>query len=159
MEKGGPMRTRVRSALVALAAAWLSSCAGAGQPPAPREIAIGVDACRYCHMAIDAPERAAQWIGDDGRVLVFDEPGCLVAWLDEHPEARGEAYFAAAEDGRWIAAADARFVRGGARTDMGFDVVAFGDTAAAARAAADRGGSVEDWETLIRKGVERGHAH
>jgi copper chaperone NosL len=149
----------VRSAMVAFAAAGLMGCAGAPQPPAPREIAVGVDACRYCHMAIDAPERAAQWIGEDGRVLVFDEPGCLVAWLEGQPGARGTAFFAAAEDGRWIAASDAWFVRGGARTDMGFDVVAYGDVAAAERAAAAHGGSVEDWETLMRQGVEHGHPH
>lgn len=133
-------------------------CAGASGPPTPREIVAGVDVCEYCHMTVDDPGWAAQWLEPGGKTLLFDEPGCLVAWLAAHPGEQGEAYFGDAEGTGWIPAAEAVFVRGGASTGMGFDIVAYRSREAADRLAAELGGDVLDWSAFVREGVAHVHA-
>lgn len=144
--------------LFALALALLAGCASGPGAPAPREVALGVDACEYCHMSIDDPYRAAQWVRSDGHVHKFDEPGCLLAWLQRSPDAAGAAFVADEEGSGWVPAESARFLRGAVRTDMGFDVLAFRSAQAAAGRAAGSGGAVLDWETIRREGVEDAHA-
>lgn len=137
-----------------LAGLALSACAAAAEVPAPREIRPGEDVCANCHMAVDDGARAAQWVERDGRVRTFDEPGCLVAWLERNPAATGAPFVGDAAGGGWVAAAEAWFVHGGARTEMGFDVVAYRDEAVAGAA----GGVVMSWEDLRAEGVEHAHA-
>lgn len=144
----------MRGLALALLLAACSTASAAG----PREVVAGVDACDYCHMTADDPALAAQWVGADGEIRVFDEPGCLVAWLAERPDAAGEAWVADAAGGGWVPAAEARLVVGGARTGMGFDVVAFRDPAAAAARAAETGGEAVGWSALRERGVEHDHA-
>lgn len=153
---------RVRWSSRALAGALVLlviGCAGAAGPPMPREIVGGVDVCEYCHMTVDDPGRAAQWLEPGGRALLFDEPGCLVAWLAARPGAAGEAFFGDAEGTGWVPADDVSFIRGGPGTGMGFDVVAYRSAAMAQRVAAEMGGRVVDWEELLREGVASGHEH
>lgn len=148
-----PMRAAVRAAtLVAL----LTGCGGELER-GPRPLTLGVDACDYCHMAVDDPARAAQWVPASGPPVVFDEPGCLLAWLRRHPGAEGRAYVAVEPGGAWVPADSVRYLVGVVRTGMGFDVVAL----APAGGAADRlaGGELLSWRELQRKGVADAHAH
>jgi copper chaperone NosL len=141
----------------AFAAAWLlfttTACAGSG-PIRPAEIAYGIDACDYCHMSVDEPELTAQWVRADGRVHAFDEPGCLVAWLQREGEPAGAGFVADADGDGWIPLAEAHYVRGGRQTTMGYDVIAFRDADAAAGRAEERDGMVLTWDALRREGVE-----
>lgn len=150
------MRWRIGSVL---AAALLAACSGAQAAPAARDVRVGVDACEYCHMAVDDARRAAQWVPEEGPPRMFDEPGCLLAWLGRHPGTRGAAFLADEKGGGWVRAAEAFLVRGGARTGMGFDLVAFRDEAAARARAAETGGRLARWEELFREGVMDVHAH
>lgn len=153
------MRRRLLAAAATLATTFAAACGNAGGPPAPRDVALGVDICEFCHMSVDEPDFAAQWVSDDGRQLVFDEPGCLIAWLDEHPDARGTAFVADAEGSGWLAADHATFVHGGVSTAMGFDIRAFRSPDAARKVAAETGGSVRDWNSLLTDGAGHAHAH
>jgi len=141
-------------ALVALAA-----CSAAGGVPRPRDVQAGADACEYCHMQVDDVSMAAQFVEAAGRVRMFDEPGCLVAWMEDHPEAVGTAFVADAAGGEWVPAELAVWVRHGAKTGMGFDLVTFRDPADAAARARASGGTVVDWRTVVREGVGDAHAH
>ncbi len=42
--------------------AAVASCGGEPAELAPAEVAWGVDVCERCHMVIDDPDRAAQWV-------------------------------------------------------------------------------------------------
>jgi len=135
------------------------ACAGETGPPAPREIVFGVDVCEYCHMSVDDLELAAQWVEPGGRARPFDEPGCLVAWLQAEPSRPGAGFVADADGTGWVPVEEASFVRGGPATSMGFDIRAYRSREAAERAAAETGGTVMDWETLRREGVRDAHTH
>ncbi len=118
----------------------------------------GVDVCEYCHMTVDDHGRAAQWIEPGGKAFLFDEAGCLLAWLQARPGAVGEAFFGDAEETGWVPAAEATFIREGLATGMGFDIVAYRSRAAAEQIAAEMGGRVIDWNALQREGVADVHA-
>jgi copper chaperone NosL len=150
--------TLVRS-LVAILVLVGVGCAGAAGPPEPREIMVGVDVCEYCHMTVDDPGRAAQWIEPGGKALLFDEPGCLVAWLQADPGRPGEAFFGDAEETGWVPAGDVTFILDGPGTGMGFDIVAYRSPAAARQVAGETGGRVVDWQALLREGVSGVHGH
>jgi copper chaperone NosL len=62
-----------------LVAAALLGCAR----PAPRAIAYGEEPCRHCHMTIADPRFAAELVTTTGKVYVFDDVGCLAAFLHE----------------------------------------------------------------------------
>jgi nitrous oxide reductase accessory protein NosL len=145
--------------LAGVMALSVAACAGAAGAPGPRDFEIGVDVCEYCHMAVDDPGRAAQWVEPGGRRLFFDEPGCLVAWLQARPGHVGEAFFGDAEDTGWVPAAEVAFIREGPGTGMGFDVVAYRSPDAARQVAAETGGRVVGWHDLLREGVASVHGH
>ena len=122
-------REAVRS-LVTLAAGatlsgWLAGCGRVDGDPIPPEIALDRDACDWCRMTIDDVRLAAAFLPASGRALRFGEPGCLLAWLAEHPGVEGAAFVTAREDAGWIAAESARFARGVVRTPMRFDLAAW----------------------------------
>lgn len=136
---------------------WLA-CAGADEIE-PREIVLGVDVCERCHMIIDDANMAAQWVENDGTTHVFDEPGELVAWLEEGDRAAGVGFVADLAGAGWVDVYAASFVRGATRTFMGFGVVAFADRARADSLAFARGGVVLDWNALQAGGVSGAHTH
>lgn len=144
---------------LALAAATVAACGGAPAELAPAEIAWGVDVCERCHMVIDDPDRAAQWVEAEGVARTFDEPGDLVAWLAEGGRAEGRAFVGDFAGTGWVAAEAASFVRGAVATAMGHDVIAYRDRARADSLAVARGGRVVDWSTLLREGVSNDGAH
>ncbi len=113
--------------LVALGVHWLE------RPPAgPVEPAWDRDHCAHCHMAVSDPHFAAEIQTADGRVLFFDDPGCLLHYEEaNHPTERA-VYFHHSRDARWLARAATGFVKG-ARTPMDWGLAAV-DRDEAARA-------------------------
>jgi copper chaperone NosL len=61
-------------------AALLVAVAGCAAP-GPIAVEYGRAACDHCHMTIAEPRFAAQLVTRTGKVFVFDEPGCLAAFL------------------------------------------------------------------------------
>lgn len=139
--------------------AAVASCGGEPAELAPAEVAWGVDVCERCHMVIDDPDRAAQWVERTGEARKFDEPGDLVAWLAEGERAEGRAFVGDFAGTGWVPAEAASFVRGAVSTAMGHDVIAYRDRARADSLAAARGGRVVDWSMLLREGVSNDGAH
>jgi copper chaperone NosL len=50
---------------------------------APRPIVFGEEACRHCHMTIADPRFAAELVTATGKIYVFDDVGCLSAFVRE----------------------------------------------------------------------------
>jgi hypothetical protein len=101
----------------------LSACAPPAQGPVP--IAWGRDACAHCQMVISAQEFAAQ-ARVDGKPYKFDDPGCMLFWLDLEERAgraAGELWVMDRERGEWLDARAAAW-RSGERTPMGYGFAA-----------------------------------
>ncbi len=107
--------TLPRGLVTAMAASVLAlgfaSC-DAG-PREPRAINPAADVCEVCRMTVIPEGHAAQALGEDGTVRVFDDPGCLaLAWHD-HPADYAE-YLAFVQDAgtkAWVAWEAATLVR------------------------------------------------
>lgn len=89
------------------------------------------EACGYCRMHIGEPSAAAQLQREDGTVVNFDDPGCLMSWLDGTAERPRAIYFHHIHEDAWLQVPAVRFVRV-ERTPMGFGLgaVAFSDATA-----------------------------
>lgn len=109
----------VRGVLVA-AALLLAACEATDQPKEP---VWGKQACEHCAMVLSDPEHGAQVVTTTGERLYFDDVGCLVAWMLEHPEAAAHRWVHTADTRTWIAPEAVRF-EARDHTPMGFGFVA-----------------------------------
>ena len=73
MRAGAAIRRGLTLALV------LAACG----EPGPVPIAWGERECDYCHMTTVQPEYAAQLVLRTGKAFIFDDPGCLAAFVRE----------------------------------------------------------------------------
>jgi copper chaperone NosL len=122
--------------------------------PAPRPIAYGVDACARCHMAIADPRFAAELVTTAGRVELFDDIGCLVAYVraETVPSDRIHSLWVhpVGEPGQWLDARRASYVeRPAGGTPMASGTLAFRTLAAADSARRAGGGSIAAWPDLL----------
>jgi copper chaperone NosL len=111
--------TFVPALLAAAVLLALLACA----PDGPADVAWDRVACAHCRMLVSDPRFAAQLQLEDGEVLHFDDPGCLLrmrATLDR--PARAAWFHDSAGEG-WLAERDVAFVRGAA-TPMGYGFAA-----------------------------------
>ena len=144
-------RERRRLAVAALALA--AACAG----PGPRDIAYGDEVCRHCHMTIADPRFAAELVGTTGRVQVFDDVGCLAAFIAEGHVRPAQVRSLWVHDFlRPDSLLDARrmiYLRAdGLRTPMGSRLVALRPGAAADSLRAALGGEMLGWDQLDGSG-------
>jgi len=65
---------RARLLLLALAACTV---------PGPRPVVIGTDLCAHCHMTVADERFVAQLVTTTGKVLIFDDAGCLATALGD----------------------------------------------------------------------------
>ncbi len=87
---------------------WSLAPGGTSRGPVP--IIWDQEACAHCHMHIGEPAFAAQIQTYDGRVLDFDDPGCLFEYESaQHPEEKA-VYFHHVSDDRFIADVEVAFV-------------------------------------------------
>lgn len=115
------------------------------RPRGPQPIAWDRAACAHCRMLVSEPRFAAQLIDQDGRVLAFDDPGCLLSWVNGHlPGAAVEVWFHHLHEERWVSAEQVRFIST-SPTPMGFGLGATGEPAA---------GSLS-YEEALRRVAER----
>lgn len=97
-------------------------------PSGPVRVAWDKTACAHCRMHVGEPGFAAQLQLRDGTVLDFDDPGCLVSWLDAHPRDAGDdtvhaVYFHHKSEDRWLSRAEVGFVEA-VPSPMGFGIAA-----------------------------------
>jgi len=143
------------AAISALALACASAC-GDAAPTGPPEIRFGADACDGCGMTIAEPRYAAAAVAEDGalgRMLKFDDIGCLARW-----EASASA---TAIRGRWvhdrsteawIEAGTATFSQSrDLTTPMGSGIAAFGMASDADVLVTERGGETLSWSAILAR--------
>lgn len=80
-------------------------------PEGPEPVVWDRTSCARCRMLIGEPGFAAQLQLRDGRVLFFDDPGCLLLYADETAPDPHAAYFHHLEEDRWIPRDAVGFVR------------------------------------------------
>jgi hypothetical protein len=113
----------------AAAIVWLLAPAPARGGPVP--VIWDKTACAHCRMHIGEPAFAAQLQTADGRVLDFDDPGCLFLLLDAEQPQITEIYFHHSEQDGWLSRQEVGFVRH-TPTPMGFGLAAVERTRAGA---------------------------
>jgi hypothetical protein len=92
-------------------------------PDEPQPIAWDREPCAECRMHIGEPAFAAQLITEDGRVLSFDDPGCLLIHLRDQAPRVHRAWVRHRDDDRWLPLTEAGFVRAD-RSPMGYQLAA-----------------------------------
>lgn len=90
-------------------------------PDGPQPIAWDRAACAHCHMHVSEHAFASQLQLDDGRVLDFDDPGCLLSFVATEQPSIHAAWFHHLKEDRWLDRARAGFVAA-SPTPMGFDL-------------------------------------
>ncbi len=95
----------------------------------PASIAWGERHCDSCTMSIDAPGFAVQVTTVDGRLLAFDDPGCLVIEIEMERLTPVAMWFHHADENRWLNGWNAGFVRRD-NSPMAFGYAAVGSRSA-----------------------------
>lgn len=133
---------------LALAALLLLSSCRRPTPGDPPNIAFGRTACSRCGMIVSESRFASGYVDASGRSVVFDDVGELLAAAAEDPSFSKAAFVPDAEDGAWMRAETAFYVRApGLATPMGSGTAAFKDRPRAEAFAKRRGGArVLDWQ-------------
>ncbi|MBI2373965.1 MAG: hypothetical protein HYV07_08205 [Deltaproteobacteria bacterium] len=89
------------------------------------------EACGQCRMHVGEPRFASQIQTTRGKVLNFDDPGCLFQWLEANPAPAHAIYFHALEGDRWIPSDEVAFVET-TPTPMGYGLGAVSKTSTSA---------------------------
>lgn len=144
-----------RLAVLALLAA---GCAA----PATRPLAIGSDACSHCHMQLADLRYGAELVTRTGKVLPFDDAGCLATFVQGGGVAASEVHSLWVSDftrpDHLLPVEQAAFLRHPSfRTPMDHRIVALATPAAADSllAALGGGGDRLDWSGVLRATAER----
>jgi copper chaperone NosL len=111
-------------------------------------------------MTLAAPRYAAELVTRTGKVLVFDDIGCLVAFLATGEMAPGAVHSTWAHDlaspGEWVRTGDLSFVRSDAfHTPMGSGLVALARPQTGDSLRAALGGEQLDWAQVLARGPGR----
>ena len=127
-------------ALLALSAAGACRARADGPPHLEEDRT----ACAHCGMLVSERMFAAAYRTPAGEARVFDDIGCLWKAARAEPDASALAFwFHDATSRAWIDGARARFIHAPSlNTPMGGGMLAYADTGAAVRAAAERNGRV-----------------
>lgn len=146
--RGGVIVAVIITGVLALGALAVALLAPSDATDGPADLAWDRVACAHCQMHVGEPAFAAQARDADGRVLAFDDPGCLLAYEDAHGGPLAGRYFHDVDGAGWIAAADAVFV---ARTPTPM-AYGFGAAPASAPAGVDL---AEVRRLLVERGLLR----
>lgn len=92
-------------------------------PEGPEEVAWDKTACAECRMHVGDRRFAAQLQAIDGRVLDFDDPGCLLGYLTHEGAPVHALWFHHSREERWLSAEQVGFLPG-AQTPMGHGLAA-----------------------------------
>ena len=91
----------------------------------PRPIAYGAEPCAHCHMSIADPRFVAEAVMTTGKVVAFDDIGCLASWLRAEERQVTALWVASFTSGEWLAAEQAAFLRTDSlRTPMASGLIA-----------------------------------
>lgn len=135
---------------------FLLLMAGACRSPEPRPLAYGVEQCSHCHMTLADPRFSAELVTTTGRVIPFDDIGCLATFLggngigtDQISSLWVSEFF---PPHRLLAASSAVFLRSDSlHTPMDHGIAAVEPGARADSLHALLGGEVLSWEAVLAR--------
>ncbi len=81
-----------------------------GLPEGPQAVLWGEDICTQCRQRMTEKLTAAQLLLKDGRVLHFDNPGCLFRYLSDREPPMAAAWFHHHQAERWLESHEVGFV-------------------------------------------------
>jgi copper chaperone NosL len=143
--------------LVTLAVTLAAAACGS---PGPRPLAFGTEQCAHCHMTLADPRFAGELITVTGKVIPFDDVGCLASFVATGGVSReriGSLWVSDfAHPDSLLDVNQAVFLRSDSlHTPMDYHVVAFrqGRTADSMRAAL--GAELLSWDQVLRLVAER----
>jgi copper chaperone NosL len=131
--------------------------------PGPRPVVLGEAPCEHCHMTIADPRFAAELVTTHRRIRMFDDAGCLAAYIAEGAGDARDIRSLWVTDylhpGIMLEAEQAHFVRSdGLRTPMDTRVVAVARRESADSLARAMGGAVIAWADVVEvAGSHRAH--
>jgi Predicted lipoprotein involved in nitrous oxide reduction len=138
------MRNRRLALTFALVMAAFISVACGGDEYTARAVSEETDRCATCNMAVADDAHATQIVTKDGRTLLFDDIGCMYAWLAEHGDGDVGAAFVRDYRGlRWVKSEKAYYVYDASfKTPMAYGVLSFADKSDAEAFIAEQGKGV-----------------
>ncbi|MBK8232750.1 MAG: hypothetical protein IT349_05615 [Candidatus Eisenbacteria bacterium] len=90
-------------------------------PQGPREVVWDHTPCAECRMSVSDRSYAAQMQLVDGRVLDFDDSGCLFRFAGRNDVGVHAIYYRHVREDRWLAEGEAAFIPAGP-SPMGYDL-------------------------------------
>ncbi len=101
------------------------------------------DTCATCNMQVVDNQFATQIILENGKSLIFDDIGCMYAWVNENEDQKIDTQFVRDyDDKEWVLLDDATYVYNQSiKTPMAYNVISFTDKADAEKFVADNEGS------------------
>ncbi len=146
--------------LIVLTAITLAGCGGEARADQPPEIKYGVDTCSRCHMIISEEKYASGLVASDGTTMIFDDIGEMIATVQTDGLNERRVWVHDFDSVEWIDGTTAFYVDShDLMTPMGMGVVAFSSKDAAEKLAAEKSGTVRDWETMLVEWEMHGHGH
>lgn len=135
--------------------------AAACAAPGPRPVALGAELCQHCHMTVADERFVSQLVSTTGKVLVYDDPGCLATAVQEGRVEPARVHSLWVTDfltpGTLVQAEEAWFVRAdGISSPMASGLLAVATERQADSVAAELGGVVLRWDAVRR---DTGHGH
>lgn len=133
-------------------ALFLAACG----EPGPAPIAYGERECDYCHMVVVQPGYGAQLVMRTGKILVFDDPGCLASFVREGTIQPTDIHSLwvndfGAPDAPPLRVEDAIFLRSGSlRTPMNHGLAALRPGPGADSLRTVLGGTLVAWGDVVR---------
>ena len=122
---------------------------GACEPRGPRPIAFNDESCTHCHMTIADPRFGAEVVTRNGKVLAFDDVGCMAAWLRENAAQLSQAWVMDFVDHAWMPADSAIYLRSDAlRTPMASGLAALRQGPESDSLRASLGGELLSWAAV-----------
>lgn len=82
---------------------------GSQVPDEPVPVAWDQQTCAHCRMAVGQPGFAAELVTAEGDLYIFDDPGCLLRYLDERAPRVHRMWFHHPTEERWLDEAQVGF--------------------------------------------------
>lgn len=130
--------------------------AAAACSPGPRPLAYGTETCAHCHMTLADPRFASELVTRTGRIIPFDDVGCLATFVATGGIAAEEIHSLWVNDfahpDSMVEAPRAIFLSSDAiRTPMDYRMVAFRASPDAEGARSRLGGELITWDEVLRR--------
>jgi copper chaperone NosL len=148
------MASGARAIRIAATAVLLTAAACA--TPGPRPLVFGADECAHCHMTLADPRHAGQVVTTTGKILPFDDVGCLATFLVTGgiaPEETQSVWFHDfAQPDSLLGLGAAVFLQHDTiRTPMDYGIVALRRGPATDSLAVATGGRLLSWDQVLQR--------